>query len=288
MFLLFFPVAGFASQFFFDSKTQNFQVGQDFLVDIFINTQGEAVGAVEGIVVFPKDTFDIQDINNGNSVVSFWVQKPVVRENSIDFSGVIPGGFIGSRGLLFSTIISPKKVGDFKLDFSDFKALLNDGVGSESVAGKVSFQVSVASSIYEKTFSIFEIKDTTAPESFVPEIAKEETLFGGKWFLVFSTQDKLSGIDYYEVKESKQNIVSLVLSRFVKTESPHILQDQKLQSFIFVKAVDKQGNKKIVTMRPQYFFAWHQSYENWMVIMALVFVILFSMYYLWKKRNHLT
>lgn len=56
------------------------------------------------------------------------------------------------------------------------------------------------------------------------------------------SNDKQTGIDYYEVKEGEGN--------WVKTESPYLLKDQARQSVIQVKAVDKASNERIETIQP--------------------------------------
>ena len=95
------------------------------------------------------------------------------------------------------------------------------------------------------------IVDKESPESFVPEIAIDTFLFDKKWFLVFTTQDKGSGIDYYEVKETRWSIINII-SKWNYAESPYILKDQQLKSCIFVKAFDKAGNEKVVMIHAGY------------------------------------
>jgi len=79
--------------------------------------------------------------------------------------------------------------------------------------------------------------DTTKPEEFKPEIAEIE----GKKYLVFSTIDKTSGVDYYEVLETRNK----KQETWKIAKSPYILSDQGLESKISVKAVDKAGNERI-------------------------------------------
>jgi len=85
-------------------------------------------------------------------------------------------------------------------------------------------------------------KDTIPPEPFSIEIYKEPLIFDGKYFLIFSAVDKQTGIDFYEAKEGDNS--------WQKQKSPYLLEDQQLNSIINVKAVDKAGNERIVSLGP--------------------------------------
>ena len=117
-------------------------------------------------------------------------------------------------------------------------------------------------------------KDRESPETFRPEIARDESLFDGKWFLVFATQDKKSGIDHYEVKETRQGTLTM-FSKWIPAESPYVLQDQGLRSYVFVKAVDKERNARVTKVSPQNPLGWYENYENWFII-VLGLIIVFA------------
>ena len=117
----------------------------------------------------------------------------------------------------------------------------------------------------------------------MPEIARDESISDDKWFIVFATQDKASGVDHYEVKESRQKILTF-FSRWRAAESPHVLKDQELRSYIFVKAVDKTGNERIVKLSPQNSLRWYENYENWIILIVIAVVFAFgAKKILWKK-----
>jgi hypothetical protein len=61
-------------------------------------------------------------------------------------------------------------------------------------------------------------------------------VFGGLYYIVFSTVDKQSGVDHYEVFEN---------GAWEKVVSPYKLPDQSLKSEIKVKAIDKAGNERV-------------------------------------------
>jgi len=84
--------------------------------------------------------------------------------------------------------------------------------------------------------------DKTPPEPFELAIAQDPTVFDGKYFLSFYTTDKMSGIDYFEIKEGKED--------FKKITSPYVLGNQTLEGKIIVKAVDKAGNERVAEFVP--------------------------------------
>jgi hypothetical protein len=93
--------------------------------------------------------------------------------------------------------------------------------------------------------------DTTPPEAFILEIGQDPSLFEGKYFLSFATQDKMSGIDYYEIKEGKRD--------FKKATSPYLLEDQSLGKKVIVRAFDKAGNYQEAEIKPSYKMTWQDG-----------------------------
>ena len=94
-------------------------------------------------------------------------------------------------------------------------------------------------------------------------IVSDPTIFGGKHFLVFATQDKGSGIDHYEVRE-------VWWGWFRIAESPYLLQNQRLDTKITLKAIDKNGNERTSTVKAVYSMKWYEHYSLWGIIVALV------------------
>jgi len=258
--------------------------GNQFNIDVVLDTKGEAVNALEGQIVFPSIRLELVEIQSGNSIVSFWIEKPKVEAETIAFSGIIPGGFQGENGLIVSLLFEAKQPGAGRIAIKDVKVLKNDGAGTPAETTMTDWLFSISTTTQRVAVPTKEAKDQEPPESFYPEIGKDETLFFGKWFLVFATQDKASGIDHYEVKESRQRIFSL-FQKWSRAESPQVLADQDLRSFIFVKAVDKAGQKRIMRLAPRYPSLWYQNYENLSIIIAISFLILFVTKKIWQKKS---
>jgi len=233
-----------AAELFFDAKAQEVGIGQQFQVDLMLDTEGESINAIEGEIVFPTSTLEFQEIRDGASFISFWVKRPFFNGNSVIFSGILPGGHEGTQGYLFSLVFRAREVGEATIDAENMRVLRNDPTGSPASVriSSLKLQIKEQSSVQE--FIIPE--DRESPEFFTPQIAKDPNVFDGKWFLVFATQDKGSGIDHYEVQENKKQKIEN--RNWEIADSPYLLKDQELKSYIYVKAIDKKGNERIAML----------------------------------------
>ncbi|OGZ19096.1 MAG: hypothetical protein A2Z68_02395 [Candidatus Nealsonbacteria bacterium RBG_13_38_11] len=119
------------------------------------------------------------------------------------------------------------------------------------------------------------LEDKIPPEPFEIEIQKTPEIFEGKYFIVFFTTDKQTGIDYYQIKEGT--------GEWQIAESPYLLKGQSLKSIIQIKAVDKAGNERMVEYIPSskiFFFSG-------IAILVLVLVaIIFYVGYLRKRKKN--
>jgi hypothetical protein len=223
-------------------------------IDFFMDTQGKSINAIQGEISFP-DTLELKEIKDGNSIINFWIERP--SADSLKFSGIIPGGYNGENGFLFSAIFETKTERKDNVSLSNVRAFINDGKGTET-------EVKIFGQVPDLKPQTME--DNIPPESFVLEIASDQNLFEGKYFLVFATQDKKSGISRYEVKEGQGK-------EFVVAESPYLLRNQDLDQKIFVKAVDKAGNERIEVLYPSNWRPWYKNYWLFVIIMTAAIIV---------------
>ncbi|MEK7653019.1 MAG: hypothetical protein AAB358_00860 [Patescibacteria group bacterium] len=278
------PLVGQAAELKLLSATNELGVGQKFQIDLMLNTEGRAINAIEGTLTFPS-LVELVGVYDGSSVVPLWLEKSV-KADSVDFSGVIPGGFNGilvpyqedrpEPGKILSFIFITRVAGEGSINLKNVQALLNDGQGTPAKTAIFNFQFSIAEETPGFDFSAPGFKDTEPPEEFTPEVSRDPNIFDGQWFLVFATQDKDSGIDHYEVQEGKKG--------FVVGQSPYLLTNQELTDKITVKAVDKAGNERIAVLPPQNPFSWYKNYWFWGII---VLVLLVSLFFLKNKCSKL-
>jgi hypothetical protein len=77
--------------------------------------------------------------------------------------------------------------------------------------------------------------DKTPPESFIPSISSDETIFNGKDFISFTTVDKMSGVDKYVVTDG-------ILGLRRNAISPAVIKRRLVTDFIKVTAYDRARN----------------------------------------------
>jgi hypothetical protein len=236
------PATVSATEVFFSAERDILPVRDNFLVEVFIDTETAQINAVEGTVMFPDELLALKEIREGNSALNFWLDRPELEgTGKIYFSGMTPGGFSGSDRFLFGIVFETKELGAGSLEFSDAVALINDGLGTQTEVGKKNFDFEVSATAASSEDRVLPF-DTEPPESFTPFVGRDPDLFLGRYFAVFSTVDKGAGLDHYEVREG-------FWGEFKKSESPYVLADQSLRKNIYVKAVDKFGNERLAKIK---------------------------------------
>ena len=288
--LVFIAIPVFAAEISFDAKTREIPVGQQFQVDVLLNTENEEINAVEGEITFGSDALELKEIRDGNSFINFWIERPRAEAGEkIVFSGITPGGYKSDKGFIFSIIFLAKTSGGGTINFESLRVLKNDGQGTPAQVRISPYQFVIhlqnrQVSEKSKQSPIAVTKDTEPPEYFMPQIASNPTLFEGKQVLVFVTQDKKSGIDHYEIEETRQRFFTFV-SKWISAESPHVLEDQELRSYVYVKAIDKAGNARVVNLRPKNPLTWYENCENWVMIVLGLAIAYAIRKFLWRKLN---
>lgn len=270
----------FAANIYLSTPTREIGVGQKFEVKIYVDTQGESINALSGTVVFPNNMIQLDVISDANSVVQPWIESPHVASNEVSFAGVIPGGYVGKDGLLFTLQFYTVSSGNDQIKIESARALKNDGTGS-GVMVSTSPLLLITSIMEGYTSSITEILDSEPPEPFIPEIARVQSVFDNKWFVSFTAVDKGTGISHYEVKEVMSPLFAVFMSWKI-AQNPYSLSDQSLRSYVYIRAIDQAGNIRTQRINPTRSIAW---YNNWQALAVLILVCSLSfIYWLWKRK----
>ena len=279
-----------AAEIFFGSTEKEVGVGQLVEVGVFVDTKGEQVNAFSGEIMVPTDVAEVAQFRDGNSIVNLWVEKPHIDQTTpgkIVFSGITPGGYSGDRGMLFSFIIQANKLGDITITSQHEEVLRSDGEGSAAMITRAPLTLV---GTHASSSSFFPVHDVVPPEVFTPSIVQNNNAFDGKYFIVFATQDKGSGIAEYKISEEPQHFWNALIPHshhFVSVQSPYVLQDQNLRSVIYVKAIDNSGNERIIVV-PATHITWYEKYLIWCilgVIILLTVAIIFVRMYGGKKKK---
>lgn len=236
----------------------------------------ECINAVEGVITYTPNITPV-DISIGDSIFSIWVEEPTINaeNNTITFAGGLPNGYCGRvagdprlTNTLFELIVrspgftigneeqSPTAAVELGPETAVY---LNDGFGTRLTPDMFGAQIELTEVVSDTIVDPWREEvaaDTIPPEEFSITLSEDNTAFGGKYFIVFNTTDKQTGIDQYQVMEEPfSELGSFTWGRvdapWVQARSPYVLQDQSLNSTIRVKAIDKAGNEYIATLIPE-------------------------------------
>jgi hypothetical protein len=266
--------------------------GEFIVVPIYLDTQFEEINAVEVYVNF-SDNLVFRDYLDGKSIITHWIEKPHfqsldVRRPKIGFSGIVAGGISGRNLNLVDLIFEAKESGRAKIEIDEnSKVLLNDGLGTKTklIALSQGFNI-----LDIKGKPELKIKDNFPPEPFKIYLAKNKEIFNGKYYITFEAKDKQSGIAYYEISEKQINFIFLSKPdiknlSFKKAESPYVLEDQSLRSYVVVKAVDKAGNERVEILYPQRILLYEDVLILIVCLMILIGLIVFVIKFRYKNEK---
>lgn len=285
-----FPHSAFAAQILFEPESFPVPQVNPYVVTVMFDTEGESINAIEGTVSIDASLGDVQSVTDSGSIITYWVGRPEWKAgtHAVTFSGAVPTGFTG-KGILFS-IVLPAYTGSRiakPLQFSGVKALRNDGLGSSAriTSGEFSFGESVApdSSVNDQLYLDESKIDNIPPEIFSPQISRDDRVAGGKWFVSFATTDKQSGIDHYELQEVRSGKIDA--GKWKQAESPYILEDQELHSFVYIIAIDRQGNERVIKIFPRRPISWFQQWGSGIAALSGIVITGVLTYIITKRRR---
>ena len=241
------------------------KTGEVFTANLLLDTGGQSINTIEGDLKYDAKVLQAEVINIGNSFISLWIEKPNKETlGKIHFSGVVPGGISVKQGEIFRVIFRAKTIGNTNLLFANANLFINDGLGTkaETKIENKSIKITKGSIVIN---SVIISEDKTAPEKFSIVRTRDPSIFNNQWFIVFSTEDKDSGVDHYQVCE---------LFKCASAESPFLLKNQTPFYYIVVKAYDMNGN-----------FTSSTLVSSWLILLSVLLfaVILYICFYLRKN-----
>lgn len=249
-----------------DSVTLNLRIVSD---------PGECINAIDAVIHYDPSISAV-DISRGSSIVSLWVEDPKINEadHTITLAGGIPGGYCGRVSgdpSLSNSVVSlifrlpgfvvsadsASTTATVRVD-PQSQVLLNDGFGTVAPLMTQDAIITLLQTPGNTTNEAWRTQvasDKIPPADFSITLSRDTAAFSGKYFISFSTSDKQSGIDHYEVME--EPITDLYAFKWgradapwITTQSPYVLKDQSLNSTIRVRVIDKAGNERISVLVP--------------------------------------
>lgn len=244
------------------------------LIRVMLDTDNETLNAVEGKVVYPLYIKNIDKVMyDGNSSINFWIEKPVIIKNGeISFSGITPGGISGNKFELFNFIIKDNLDQNGQIKFQDINIYKNNGEGTKVKVNYSILDLPISQKFKDTNIEQDIKKDIIPPEDFKPILVKDKNLFDGNKVIIFSTQDKDSGMSHYEIREG-------YFDKFHIENSPYLLKNQNSIRKIYIKALDNANNSRLVEFYPTGYLYWYQL----CIIIAIILIVLFILIKLWKK-----
>ncbi|HET9641599.1 MAG TPA: cohesin domain-containing protein [Candidatus Paceibacterota bacterium] len=272
-FVLTMPLSASAATFTLSATPQDVGAGDLVRVDVLIDSI-TPVNAFSGIVTYGASLAPIS-ATDGNSIVPLWLTPPAISSAPrIPFEGIVPGGFSGMRGQIFTILFRARAAGKASIAVSEGEVLRNDGKGTPEIVISNPLTFTIAK---EARGGYAEPADTTPPEPFSVTMGNDASETAGSLYLVFATTDKGSGVDHYAVAESR---VPVFLQRFLPlsfatTESPYVMRDQHRTSAVYIEAVDRAGNVQRAVFPPQYILSWPEVTVLLLILIAvaLLFVV---------------
>jgi hypothetical protein len=270
------PFLAHAAQIYLDPATGKYPPGVPFAVNVRLNNQGQCINAAEVDLAYPTNLLKAVGVSDGDSILTLWVKSPTIYSNYgiVSFIGGLPGGYCGEvvgdpslsnklATIYFSfptsttAITSSTILQSAQLSFlSSTQAVLNDGLGSfaplKTVGATYSQQTLKGQYISVSALDQAIAADVTPPEPFTVGVYRDPSLFSGQWFAVFSTVDKQTGIDHYDVAEvtPAQMKQSQDQWNWIRAVSPYLIKDQALTDTIAVRATDLAGNTRVEEYTP--------------------------------------
>jgi hypothetical protein len=261
-----------AATLYFDPQERTVGIDQPFEVSLLIDA-ANPINAFDVTIDIPEN-MTVTDSSDGNSIISFWIERPTYDplKNTLELSGIVPGGFSGKGGRLAVLTLEAKTTGASVMTYDPATNLILNGPSPISDVKNILPLNLVSEEGKEAVQNV--IPDTDPPEAFTPILATSSTIYGGKWALYFQTEDKGSGMYGYEVAEWPYKTDRYDSLPWHSAESPYLLGGQNLTDYIYVKATDKAGNER-VEMLPPHSTPWPLP-APWVIIIVVGLICLFT------------
>ncbi len=243
------PLFSAAATLYIEPSESTFGVGDTFVANVRLDSEGECVNAARVVLTYSRESIKAVDFSRGSSILTLWVEEPKIDTalGTVVFSGGIPGGYCGRipgdaavTNILGKVVFTVRDASAQKAIISIDDAsevLLNDGEGTQAELALSPATITLSDTRMTDSNPWLDAvgEDDVSPDEFTIIVESTRGVFGGRYFIVFATVDKQSGLDHYEIYER---------GAWKTISSPYELKDQTLRS-LQVKAVDKAGNERM-------------------------------------------
>lgn len=292
------PAGARAATIYFDPDVVSYGPGDTFVAVVRLDNEEECINAGEITISYPKNVLRAVDVSRGDSIFTLWVEEPHIdyNEGFIRFSGGVPGGYCGRiqgdpalsnvlAKVVFTILSAEDKTA--AIEFSPDTAIyLNDGLGTRAELETRGVRVTLLKEAKGASNPWLEEvnNDSTPPDPFAIEMHTTEGVFGGRRYVIFTTVDKQSGIDHYEIFER---------GAWKPVTSPYPLRYELFPDAVQVRAVDKAGNTRLAdfgdeaTANPSTNLPWYAWVLIWVGIGGILLLLGGVLMWRVKQRERL-
>lgn len=275
------PVFASAAELHMKTNIPSVHVGDTFTVGVSLDTQKENINALDGALTFSSN-LKLSGIRLAGSLVPLWIVSPVEKVlGTVNFAGILPGGYKSpvlqktssqAQDNVFTLVFTALSSGVARVAFTPrTAAYLNDGKGTytQLATPMLTFPIGTAISVKQKPDVL---RDTAPPEPFTPVITSG-TPFGYTGnVLIFVAQDKKSDILRYEIARSYVRNPNFADLTWQEAKSPYKLLISDSDKYMFVRAIDKAHNMRVITVPPQH-LSMTALLHRWFVWIFIIFTI---------------
>jgi hypothetical protein len=112
------------------SEATQVQVGEPFQVEVVVDAH-IPINAVTLGVIFPENRVTIEQLRDGESVLTIWTEEPTINTGAVFLEGgTFRRGFEGEHRIINMTAVA-KKAGPFSFRVNELQLLAGDGDGTD-------------------------------------------------------------------------------------------------------------------------------------------------------------
>lgn len=148
-------------------NTGVYTTGATFTVSVVVNTEGQAINAIDGSLSFNPSELSVVSVTRAGSIFNLWTTEPTFSNaaGTISFGGGLPPpGYTGARGTVMSVTFRVNAAGTKRVSFSEASVLAADGRGTN-----------VLSSMGSGTYTVTAATSAPAPERVIEYVAPANT-----------------------------------------------------------------------------------------------------------------
>lgn len=113
-------------------QARTFDIGQEFGVDIIINTEEAYINAAQATILFPAGSLELLSVDRTGSVFGFWTDEPGIsnEDGTLIFTGGTTKGIAGGALQVLKMKFKAKNAGFAELNIRDAAVTASDGRGT--------------------------------------------------------------------------------------------------------------------------------------------------------------